>query len=507
MLCAVLVNVPPVQAEPAHANGIAPAGKADPAKRPDDMFEPGTKLPETKAVPGTGKKFTPLTTELKPSEPKALAGADGIAFSGGSDDASGSGALDYTCTPSILGNVYVGNDPTIGPYSDTYYSADVSCNFWLEYMYGVSAAVDWSPYYEGEIGYVGSAFEGSGSYGSAPGAFEVQGDRYDGGRQVEIILELVLVASAPWAACYPVPGLRYLACDGLGTYQLHVVLGTGPYNTGLAPPVIRYVALGDSYSAGNGAAHNVDVSTAPDCRRSTQAYSYGIASSRLPGDRNQPLPIDLPTHKPCSGARYDHYHRAQPGAEREQRGWLSPYRTRLVTITLGGNDLGFTDRLTTCFLGDCSGAPLLNDTDIAAMQLSLTLLYRDILSNIRPDGRVVVLSYPAVLPNPDDTGDFQKDSGYCTGVNLALSREELRRIYQAAYSINQMTRLAVTDAFDSRIQFVDNLEAFRGHRVCAPDDQRWAAGISIPTTSDTFHPNAAGYGQMAGQIRAQTDVN
>ena len=87
--------------------------------------------------------------------------AAGLTFAG---DSSASGVNDYACVPSI---------------------------------YGVSAAVDWSPYYEGEIGYVGPAFEGSGSYGASQGAFEVQGDRHDGGRAVEVILELYLVAASP----------------------------------------------------------------------------------------------------------------------------------------------------------------------------------------------------------------------------------------------------------------------------------------------------------------------
>lgn len=506
MLCGLLLNVQPAPADPVPANGIATAGTADPAKRPDDVFTAGTKLPDSKVLPGTSKKIAPLTTQLKPTTPRTRGGAAGLAFPNGSDDSSASGVRDYSCLPSIYGTTYVGNDAQIGPYSDTFYTADVSCNFFLEYMYGVSAAVDWSPYYEGEIGYVGTAFEGSGSYGASQGAFEVQGDRYDGGRAVEVILELYLMASSPWAACNPVPGLRYLACDGLGTLQLHVVLGTGPFGTGMAPPVIRYVSLGDSYSAGNGAPTNVDVSSAPDCRRSTFAYPYGLTGYRLPGDRNQPLPIDLPTHKACSGALYPDYINPQPEAGVEQRAWLNVYRTRLVSITLGGNDLGFRDRLTDCFLGNCGGAPLLDPTRLNAMQLQLTILYRDIRSRMRPDGRLVVLSYPDVLPNPDEPGDYQKNSGYCFGVDTAFNNDELRRVYEAASQINQMISQAVAQTGDSRVQFVNTLNAFVGHRVCAPDNIRWAAGISFPTTSDTFHPNDAGYGQMARQIRSQTGI-
>lgn len=505
-LCGLLLNVQPVQATTEHTNGIVAAGKADPAKkRPDDVFTPDTKLPQSQVIPGTNEKFAPLTSERTPTEPKARGAASGaaLAFPGGG---STSGTNAYACTPSIYGATYVGNDANIGPYSDTYYTADVSCNFWLEYMYGVSAAVDWSPYYENEIGYVGSQFAVSGSYGASYGAFEVQGDLYDGGRAVEVILELVLVASAPWAACNPVPGLRYLACDGLGTFQLHVVLGTGPFSTGLAPPVIRFTSLGDSYSAGNGAPTNVDVSTAPDCRRSTAAYPFGLAGYRLPGDRGQPVSIDLPLHKACTRARIEHWLEPQAEAGPPQATWVSKYRTRLVTITIGGNNLGFRDRLTDCFVGYCADAPLLAPNDLFAAQVRLTALFQLIRGAMRPDGRLVVVGYPAVLPNPDDGQDYQRNSGYCSIVDTFLSNEELRRIYEAATQINNTIATAVFLTGDSRVQFVNATDTFRGHRVCSPPSIQWATDISFPTVTDTFHPNSTGYGQMAARIRSQTGI-
>ncbi|MEJ3750808.1 SGNH/GDSL hydrolase family protein [Actinomycetes bacterium KLBMP 9797] len=512
VLCGVLVSAQPVQATPITpaAPPITPAGKADPAKRPDGVFDPEVRRPQSKVLPGNGKKVAPLTSKLEPTEPKALPGAEkasgtGLAFPGGAG--TNSAAADYTCTPSIYGSTTVGNDGTIGPYSDTFYTADVQCNFYLEGIYGVSAAVDWSPYYEGEIGYVGTEFAVSGSYGASQGAFEVQGDRYDGGRQVEVILELYLVASAPWAGCFPIPGLRYLLCEGLGTLQLHVVLGTGAFSTGLAPPVIRHVALGDSYSSGNGTPTNVDAGSAPDCRRSTSTYSYQLTSGLLPlGDRGQYLPIDTPTLRACSGARLEHMYNPQPQSGSAQLDWVNLYRTRLVTLTIGGNDAGFTDRLTTCFTGYCADAPLLNPADLVALQDRLWSLYQTIISRMRPDGRVVVLGYPAVLPNPDDSGDFQRDSGNCGIVNTFLSNEELRRIYEAAVQVNNVVANAVFLAGDSRIQFVNTRDAFRGHRVCAPANLLYAAGITFPTTSDTFHPNGAGYAEMARQIRAQIGV-
>src|SRR5262249_44489377 len=36
-----------------------------------------------------------------------------------------------------------------------------------------------------------------------------------------------------WGDCEPIPGLRYLLCDGVGGSELHVLVGTGPVATGL----------------------------------------------------------------------------------------------------------------------------------------------------------------------------------------------------------------------------------------------------------------------------------
>ncbi|GAA2998802.1 hypothetical protein GCM10010483_49570 [Actinokineospora diospyrosa] len=492
--------------QPMPAAAAAPSESARPVKQSVEDFAVGKKLPAPRTLPGSDRKIAPLTSEMKPTEPKSLAGTSattgaGISFSG--DATRASAANNLYCTPYISHETSVVPVRT-GPYSDTSYMAGVQCNFVLDHMYGVSGAIDRSPYYQGEIGYIGREFAHSGDSGSSFGGFRVQGDRFDGGRQVEIVLELVLVASAIWVACDPLPGLRYLLCEGLGTKTMHVVVGTAAFSTGLAPPVIRYAALGDSYSAGNGAPTDLDLTLAPDCRRSTQTYSYRLTSTRLPlGGRGESLPIDVPFLGACSGARIEHFDTAQPEARTAQRKFVSRGNDRLVTLTFGGNDLGFTDRLESCFKGYCADEPLLAQADLTALQGRLTALYRNIRSHMRADGLLAVLSYPAVLPNPNDPQDYQRDFVRCTAVNNFLSDRELRRIYEAATQIKEVIAAAVAATGDPRVRFIDTLDAFRGHRVCAPDDQLWAANISYTTTSDTFHPNPAGYQEMARQVRAQ----
>ena len=85
---------------------------------------------------------------------------------------------------------------------------------------------------------------------------------------------------------------------------------------------------------------------------------------------------------------------------------------------------------------------------------------------MRPDGRLVVLSYPAFLPNPDDSADAQP-SGRCPEVWATMSADERRAVYQAAVQLRDMVANAVAATGDPNVVFVDLLEAFRGQRVCS----------------------------------------
>jgi lysophospholipase L1-like esterase len=482
-----------------------PAAKA---KRHTTAFDPAAKLPQPKVIPGTTKKIAPLTSALKRAESKAPSGSQkGVALGGAPLTTADIGEPSvYNCLPSIYGGTFVGDDPSIGPYSDTIYTADVSCNFFLEYIYGVSAAVDWSPYYEGEIGYVGTAFEGAGSYGASQGAFEVQGDQYDGGRAVEVILELYLQASAPWAGCGPIPGLRYLACDGLGTLLLHVVVGTGAFGTGLAPPVVHWAALGDSYSAGTGASSYLGPPNPPACLRSAQTYSYRVngGSMRI-GDRGEPVRLDQPNLKACDGAKTIDMYFTQNnrGAETRQLDYVTK-KTRLVTLTVGGNDLDFSPVLKNCFFSDCSGAPLIPPDRASRLQDDLVRLYQNIRSQMRPtNSRLVVLNYPDPLPNPRDPADDLPKFLQCPFTNSQITTAELNRVYEAAALLSNIIAGAVAQLGDPNVVFVDVLDAFRGHRVCADDE--WANGISLDF-SGVFHPNDRGYVKMATELILQAGI-
>src|SRR6476659_5808907 len=101
-----------------------------------------------------------------------------------------------------------------------------------------------------------------------------------------------------------------------------------------------YVALGDSYSSGVGTRTYIDDGTS--CQRSVYAYPSLIAAAK-----GYAL-----NFRACSGAKVADVTSTQLSALTAS--------TSYVTISVGGNDAGFTSVITTCaepaWLSDCSGA-------------------------------------------------------------------------------------------------------------------------------------------------------
>jgi hypothetical protein len=100
-----------------------------------------------------------------------------------------------------------------------------------------------------------------------------------------------------------------------------------------------YVALGDSYSSGEGT-FNYD-SASEGCHRSPDSYVGYIANHA-----NLPNPV----FAACSGAQTDDFYVTNPSnpAESAQLNQLSDANPDVVTLTIGGNDVGFKTVLDAC---------------------------------------------------------------------------------------------------------------------------------------------------------------
>jgi lysophospholipase L1-like esterase len=228
---------------------------------------------------------------------------------------------------------------------------------------------------------------------------------------------------------------------------------------------VHYVALGDSYSAGLGAGSYIGSSGS--CDQSTNAYPALWAAA------NQPASY---TAKTCSGATTASVISSQLSA-------LSA-ATTLVSITVGGNDVGFSSVMETCVLSSTSScASAVHSAEgLVASQLPGEL--NSVLGDIRadaPKARVVVLGYPELY-------DLSKSSS-CIG----LSTTDRTDLDAAADQLDQQIEQAAGRYGDV---FADVRGAFAGHEIC--DSNRWLHAVNVLDISESYHPDAAG--QSSGYL-------
>ncbi|MET9371291.1 SGNH/GDSL hydrolase family protein [Streptomyces griseoflavus] len=218
-----------------------------------------------------------------------------------------------------------------------------------------------------------------------------------------------------------------------------------------------YVALGDSYSSGVGAGSYTAESG--DCKRSTKAYPYLWQAA------NSPSSFDF---EACSGARTGDVLSGQLGT-------LST-ATGLVSISVGGNDAGFADVMTTCVLQ--SDSTCLNRIATARAYVESTLPGRldSVYSAIRdraPNAEVVVLGYPR----------FYKLGTFCIG----LSETKRKAVNDAADLLdNAIAQRARAHGFT----FGDVRTTFTGHEICSGNS--WLHSVDWLNIGNSYHPKAAG---------------
>ncbi|MFG2644001.1 SGNH/GDSL hydrolase family protein [Streptomyces sp. NPDC048370] len=221
---------------------------------------------------------------------------------------------------------------------------------------------------------------------------------------------------------------------------------------------LDYVALGDSYSSGVGAG-SYD-SASGDCKRSTKAFPV------LWKNANSPSSFAFTA---CSGARTGDVTSGQLGP-------LST-ATDLVSLTIGGNDAGFADVMTTCVLQ--SESACINRVNQAKAYVDSTLPGKldSVYSAIRakaPNARVVVLGYPR----------FYKLGGGCVA---GLSENERRAINEGSDLLNEAT---AKRAADHGYTFSSVVPAFTNHEICS--SASWLHSVNWLNIGESYHPTAAG---------------
>lgn len=220
----------------------------------------------------------------------------------------------------------------------------------------------------------------------------------------------------------------------------------------------RYVALGDSYASGVGA----DSYTAESgsCLRSTNAYPALYNTNVKPASY---------VSVACSGATTATVINSQLAA-------LSS-TTTLVSVTVGGNDVGFSNIMSTCVLQgetQCVAAVQAAE-DKARTELpgKLANVYNGIKSR-SASARVVVVGYPV----------FYQLGTLCVG----LSATSRAKINEGINLLDDITRTAATSA---GFTFADVRSIFVGHQLCSYGE-KWLHALNYLNLTISYHPTAAG---------------
>ena len=232
-----------------------------------------------------------------------------------------------------------------------------------------------------------------------------------------------------------------------------------------AAPASRvvYDALGDSYASGYG------VPPYGACGR-----SLGGAYPELLDGRQR---LQLEDFVACAGATTTSLVAGGQLAALDAQ-------TDLVTLTIGGNDIGWSTAVTACLAGtdaQCAGAIALVEGR-ATNQLPglLDAVYASVAA-AAPNAHVVVTGYPRLF-SPE------------YGAYLGASSAEQSALNAGADTLDAVIAAAATRG---GFQYVDVRQRFDGHGVNSPD-----AWIHGPFDPAAFHPTAEGYDAYAAAVNS-----
>ncbi|MGO4299776.1 SGNH/GDSL hydrolase family protein [Leifsonia sp. RAF41] len=232
-----------------------------------------------------------------------------------------------------------------------------------------------------------------------------------------------------------------------------------PFRTEPLTPSTRYVAIGDSFAAGMGAGAEQG-----KCRLSANAYPSVFA--RKAG-------IDLVVNAACAGATTSDLLKHQLIALDD--------RTDLVTVSIGGNDLGVA-----AIAGDCAAGKAVACRNQVTAALSLLNVLPDRLDTVysavaqaAPNARIVVTGYTLLYDSSDPSAPDFQTAAAINAATLGLNEVIRQAVEEQRADGKAMTYLPVD---------------FAGHAI--GDRKPW-----LNTTGpDIFHPTATGYAEYASRL-------
>jgi lysophospholipase L1-like esterase len=240
----------------------------------------------------------------------------------------------------------------------------------------------------------------------------------------------------------------------------------------------NYVGLGDSYAAGPLIPNQ---SLEPlGCLRSDHNYAHLAAPS---------LGLSLKDVS-CSGAKTNNMTESQSvefGTNPPQFNALSA-ETTVVSVTIGGNDIGFSEVAQSCITINPFSTPCKDKYDpggkdqlaerIAATAPKVAAVLQGIHSR-SPSAKIYVLNYPAIFP----------ETGFGCWPQMPIGFGDVPYLRSTEQGLNNML---ATQAAANGATLVDWYKASIGHDACKSLSNRWVEPLVPNELAAPIHPNKAG---------------
>lgn len=255
---------------------------------------------------------------------------------------------------------------------------------------------------------------------------------------------------------------------------------SGCANIALAPasplaPGARYVAIGSSYAAGAGIGPLV-ADSPKRCGRTQNNYAHLVAER---------MRLDL-VDVSCGGATTAHI--LGPWSELPAQIDAVTPDTRLVTVTIGGNDLNYVRNLMISMCGRtpafmpptgsmCPPVAWPSDSDYQALELHLRKIAQEVRRRA-PHTQLVFVDYVRIVPEKGDCAE------------VPLSELQMSEARQAFSRMAQVTKAA---AIAERAMLLPAGQLSRGHGPCSADP--WSGGH--PGKPADWHPTIVGHAAIA----------
>jgi lysophospholipase L1-like esterase len=240
----------------------------------------------------------------------------------------------------------------------------------------------------------------------------------------------------------------------------------------------NYVALGDSYAAGPLIPNPV---LPLGCLKSDHNYPHLAA----PG-----IGLSL-RDVSCSGATtadMTNPQNVEPDGPNPPQLNALEASTKVVSLTIGGNDIGFSEVIESCSTLNPFSHPCLDKYDssgvdqlkarIEATAPKVAAVLQGIHSRA-PEARVFVVNYAAILP----------ETGYGCWPQMPLGFQDVPYLRSTEKRLNSML---ATQAAANGATLVDWYTASIGHDACKSSSTRWVEPLVPTNPAAPVHPNAAG---------------